>query len=162
VYETFIRSTSEQQKSYLKGTDMDLIESTNVFVEPNRKYRIEFSNVDKILTLKLDGSVVFSHTFDVDVSTVDRHTFSSKLKIGGMDTESIFKNISLFRDIYYADSGQWGTEEPVTLGEKEYFVLGDNSRNSNDSRFWKFVPEDSMVGKAFIVFWPLSTINFVK
>ncbi|GJQ58650.1 MAG: S26 family signal peptidase [Candidatus Scalindua sp. AMX11] len=162
VYETFIRSKSEKQKSFLKGTDMDLIESTTVFVEPNRKYRIEFSNVDKVLTFKLDGSVVFSHTFDIDVSTVDRHTFSSKLKIGGMNTESIFKNISLFRDIYYADSGQWGTEEPVTLGEKEYFVLGDNSRNSNDSRFWKFVPEDSMVGKAFIVFWPLSTINFVK
>lgn len=162
LYETFIRAKNGKRKSYLKGSDMNLIENGDIFVEPNRKHRIEFSHVDKSLTLKFDGTVVFSHKFDVDLSTVDRHTFRSKLKIGGIDTEAIFKNISVFRDIYYADSGQWGTEKPVTLGEKEYFVLGDNSRNSNDSRFWKFVPEDSLVGKAFIVFWPLSTINFVK
>ncbi|MCP5003271.1 MAG: hypothetical protein GY941_04865 [Planctomycetes bacterium] len=162
VYEAFIRSKNEKRKSYLKGSDMDLIEDGVVFVEPDRKYRIEFSNVDKVLTLKLDGTVVFFNKFDVDLSTADRYTFSSKLKIGGIDTESIFRNISVFRDIFYSDSGRWGTEEPVTLGKKEYFVLGDNSRNSNDSRFWKVVPEDTLVGKAVIVFWPLSTINFVK
>ncbi|MDR4506421.1 MAG: S26 family signal peptidase [Candidatus Scalindua sp.] len=162
LYETFIRSKNEKRKSYLKGSDMNLIENADIFLEQDRKYRIEFSNVDKSLTLKLDGTVVFSHNFDVDLSSVDRHTFSSRLMIGGIDTESVFRNISVFRDIFYADSGQWGTEKPVILGEKEYFVLGDNSRNSNDSRFWKLVPEDSLVGKAFIVFWPLRTINFVK
>ncbi len=162
VYETFIRSKNGKQISYLKGSDLNVIEDAEVFVDPNRTHRIEFSHVDRSLSVKLDDAIVFSHTFKVDLTNVDRHTFSSKIKIGGSDTESIFKNIALFRDIYYADSGQWGTEEIVTLGEKEYFVLGDNSRNSNDSRFWKFVPEDSLVGKAFIVFWPLSTINFVK
>ncbi len=48
--------------------------------------------------------------------------------------------------------------EPVTLGEDEYFVLGDNRNNSQDSRYDDvgLIPFDHIEGKAVFRMWPLS------
>ncbi|MDR2602937.1 MAG: signal peptidase I [Puniceicoccales bacterium] len=44
----------------------------------------------------------------------------------------------------------------VTVPEKNLFVLGDNSKDSYDSRFWGFVPEKSICGRPFIIFYPFT------
>jgi len=50
---------------------------------------------------------------------------------------------------------------PVRIAPGQVFVLGDNRCNSEDSRFFGFVPLANVVGKALLVYWPLPRLGFV-
>lgn len=54
--------------------------------------------------------------------------------------------------------------EPITLGEDEYFVLGDNRNNSSDSRDLDVgnVKKDQIIGKILIRIWPLNRFGGIE
>ena len=44
--------------------------------------------------------------------------------------------------------------DPVTIPPDHYFMMGDNSGASDDSRYWGPVPRDWIIGKVFLRYWP--------
>jgi signal peptidase I len=69
----------------------------------------------------------------------------------------------VFNRIYYYNRGDFGAEgQKIIVPKDSYFVLGDNSASSKDSRYWGFVPKDNLLGKALIVYWPLIRIRAIK
>ena len=48
---------------------------------------------------------------------------------------------------------------PVEVSEGYYFVMGDNRLHSNDSRDWGLVARDDIVGKIWLVYWPMARVT---
>ncbi len=68
-----------------------------------------------------------------------------------------------FSQRYYYNRGDFAREGfKITVPKDSYFVLGDNSLSSQDSRYWGFVPKANLLGKALIIYWPPQRIRLIK
>ncbi len=51
---------------------------------------------------------------------------------------------------------------PMTLGEDEYFMMGDNRGHSADSRYWGVLKKDRFIGRAKLLFWPFTHFYYFE
>jgi hypothetical protein len=123
------------------------------------KHHVELAFADRRATLAVDGRTAFA---PVDRPAVKGRPHVEKpVRLGTRGVEVFFSNIRIFRDVHYTEAGRHAIRSPVQLGAGEYFMLGDNSPNSDDNRFWSdandrplLVSEANLIGKPFLVHLP--------
>jgi signal peptidase I len=130
-------------------------------LQPGTTYHIELAFVDRRLSFTVDGSFPFT---PLDLPVVRRRgEVARPVRLGVKGVQAVVHNFRLFRDIYYTEAGGNGIRAAVRLGEGEYFALGDNSPNSDDSRYWPnrgVVPERNLIGKPFLAHLPSRVVHW--
>ncbi len=157
--------------------------------------RLALSHSDGVVRVERDGRTVFESTaeqYEITPSAARRLASTDTrptIRIAAERVQATLRHILIERDVYYTSDvhvGANGSESrplgvqgsPIHLRSGEYFLLGDNSPNSQDARYafarpgqdgvgphlreaaarGEFqrgtVPADQMIGRAFFVYWP--------
>ncbi len=73
---------------------------------------------------------------------------------------TVYVNGTALKESYtqYIDPGSvYARYGPYTVPPGQYFAMGDNRDNSQDSRFWGSVPREYILGKALVIYWSFET-----
>jgi signal peptidase I len=63
-------------------------------------------------------------------------------------------------EIYYYNGGDFGKEgQKIHIPASCYYVLGDNSAKSRDSRFFGVVLKENIIAKAVRIYWPIHRVK---
>ena len=144
--------------------------------DPNHGGRIEIevSNFDHRLLVAINGQQCFAELdlpivappvdfesihdpVEIARLTAEIVTQQSRLALGVRGGRVAVKTLALYRDVYYTPGKRRnGVESPLKIAADSYFVQGDNSPVSSDSRNWAepLVPHKLLVGKPFVVHLP--------
>jgi signal peptidase I len=126
---------------------------------------LEVSLFDQQFLLAFDGRAAVALPYQRSQPRLQ--PTSSPLAVGsqgGLGVEIC--DLRVYRDVYYTHpiglQGRWGLDEPVHLVDDEFFLLGDNSPISEDSRTWPGGPAVDakfLVGKPLVVHFPARLVG---
>lgn len=129
---------------------------------PGAWTKLRCSNVDDELSLEVSGApetlcaAYDENRFDGADRLKEGRSYGPRVRFGGEGARLDFRSIRILRDLYYTARDTHGVKSPEDLGPDEYFVLGDNSAESRDSREWGPVRRSRIVGRPIWVVWPAS------
>lgn len=118
--------------------------------------KIEMSVMDRQVLLAIDGQLVYQPLLYSETSGL-RKEIRVPVRLGANGGHMHLTNLKLYQDVHYTRGKALnGVDEPYQLDQQSYFVLGDNSPVSLDSRSWSDakVEHKYLLGKPFLVHLP--------
>lgn len=118
--------------------------------------KIEMSVMDRQVMLAIDGQLIYQPLL-YSRNSSSRKAIRIPVRFGANGGHLQMTNLKLFQDVHYTrGKALHGVDEPYQLDQQSYFVLGDNSPVSLDSRSWSDakVEHKYLLGKPFLVHLP--------
>jgi hypothetical protein len=158
------------------GDSEEILDSKDIETTVDKNVLMKFANVDHRLVLEFGSEqLVWDMGTGPDDAGQRQYSMQPQAAIFGSGQLRL-SHIAIYRDIHYTGfrmgtsgkTARAGEGNPLKLGKDEFFLMGDNSPNSEDSRWWTangvhiggepypagIVPRDYLVGKALFVYWP--------
>jgi hypothetical protein len=157
VFDVMVDAERNEVRLYVDGNSTPVRQATLLEPVVGRSLRLEVSMFDRQICVAIDGEEAFEPLALAD-GKLDKVAVPRRpVRFGGRGIDADLHSILLYRDVHYTPGkARNGVNEPCRLSENEYFVLGDNSPVSADSRNWSHagVPAHLLLGQPFVVHLP--------
>jgi signal peptidase I len=144
---------------------LDSFEPALTGLVPGTPFHIAISTVDRRVRVVAGGVELVRRSERDEPGVRKRAGFerrNNRVTLTATDAKVRLSSLAVRRDVYYSADGETGVSSPFRLGPEEYFLLGDNSRVSKDSRYWSHpVRRGQLVGTAFMIVWPPGRIRML-
>ncbi len=141
VFQPFIVKGVSMEPNFRDGDYLIIDEFTYHFREPQRGEVVVFRYPQDPSQRFIKRVIGLPH----ETITLDKDKIIITDKFGQTKT---------LNESSYLARHYWEGEMTITLGEDQYFVLGDNRPHSFDSRRWGVLPEKYIVGRVIVRAWP--------
>lgn len=155
----FLVTTYVGQRTMVDGSSMEpaLSDGDNLIVD---KISYRFHDPERF------DIIIFPYQWEPDTYYIKRIIGLPGETIQIDDAGSIYIDGEVLDEHYGLEriENPGSAREPITLGEDEYFVLGDNRNNSTDSRSAQVgvIHRDDIVGRAWLRIYPFDRIGFIR
>lgn len=155
-----------------EGRGEQLLAEHPLALEAGRWIDLAFSNIDNHLRVRSRGlDLDLGHTYAENEPwpaplPPGQKSLGPRVRFGVQGGRARFRAVRILRDLYYSDDGLFAAvphpgesglrrePAPLSLGPDDYFLLGDNSTASTDSRHFGPVKATALLGRPLAVVWP--------
>ena len=125
-----------------------------VFKYPNDP---DMAYVKRLIGMPGDTIEMIGRTVYINGEKLDEN-YNIKIEEDGDILETVINDPLKQYTLQYfnpgSDRAHWG---PYKVPDGQYFAMGDNRDNSQDSRYWQFIPRDYMLGQPLVIYWSFET-----